>query len=99
MNSIEGQTGVGVSAHSLVDALRVALGKTADREEASKSFNRLRATRPVLQNLQTVTISRRCGEHETPALRGYFHWPGRLGVDTDPSPKRFHWGRGQRTTP
>ena len=68
MDYIEGQAGVGVSAYSLVDALRVALGKTANRDEASKSFNKLRATRSVLQNLQNVTISRRCGEHETPAL-------------------------------
>ena len=67
MDSIEGQAGVGVSAYSLVDALRVALGKTANREEASRSFNKLKTDRPVLRNLQTVTISRR-GERETPAL-------------------------------
>ena len=68
MESIEGQAGVGVSAYSLVDALRVALGKTANREAAAKSFNRLKTDRPVLCNLQTVTITFRCGEHETPAL-------------------------------
>ena len=68
MDYIEGQPGLGVSAYSLVDALRVALGKSANRDEASKSFNRLKAERPVLQNLQTITISRRSGEHETPAL-------------------------------
>jgi len=52
-----------------MDALCVALGKRANREDASTSFNKLKADRPVLKDLQqTITINRRSGEHETPAL-------------------------------
>ena len=58
MDHIQGQPGVKVSAYSLVDALHAAL---------EKSSNNLRVVRPMLQNLQTITISRR-GERETPAL-------------------------------
>ena len=62
MDHIEGQPGLGVSAYSLVDALvRVALGKRANREDASKSFNKLKAERPVLKDLQTIT-RRRSGD-------------------------------------
>jgi len=64
---IEGEVGKGISAYSLVGALRAMLGKPADREAESKAFHKLKGTRPLLQNLQTVTISRR-GSHETPAL-------------------------------
>ena len=64
---IEGEVGKGVSAYSLVGALRAMLGKPANREADSKAFNNLKETRPLLQNLPTVTISRR-GSHETPAL-------------------------------
>ena len=65
---IEGEVGKGVSAYSLVGALRAMLGKPANREADSKAFNKLKETRPLLQNLPTVTISRRSGSHETPAL-------------------------------
>ena len=66
-SAVEGQTGVGVSAYSLVAALRATLGKPANREEDSKSFNKLKERHPLLQNLQTMTFTRR-GEHQTPAL-------------------------------
>ena len=67
---IEGEVGKGVSAYSLVGALRAMLGKPANREADSKAFNNLKETRPLLQNLPTVTISRRSGTRlsETPAL-------------------------------
>ena len=67
---IEGQTGVGVSAYALVASLRAALGKPANREEDSRSFNKLKESRPLLQSLQPMTITRRGGsiQHQTPAL-------------------------------
>ena len=42
-SSFEGKYGVGLSAYSLVAMLRASLGKPADREEESKSFNKLKA--------------------------------------------------------
>ena len=66
--SFEGKLGVGLSAYSLVAMLRASLGKPADREEESKSFNKLKARLPELQDLQTIAITRSGREYHTPAL-------------------------------
>lgn len=66
--SFEGKFGVGLSAYSLVAMLRASLGKPADREEESRSFNKLKARIPELQDLQTVAITRSGREYQTPAL-------------------------------